>query len=344
MTHIPTAIGRRRAAATTSRNGRRIRRRLVFLCCACACAGIARPGLAEERGPIIDVHLHTEGFTWAEGEAPRNPVTGEPSTATTSEEHLRRTVEAMDRYNVVKGIVSQSDWASVERWVDAYPDRFIGGAEFPWVNTGDPWLPDLTLLRRKLQGGRFGVIGEITAQYVGLSPSDPVFEPYWALAEELDIPVGIHTGNSRPGIVYEDAPRFRVRFGDPLLLEEMLVAHPRLRVWIMHAGGPDLVQETIALMRQYPQVYADIGILSWGMPRAYFYDYLETLMRAGLGKRIMFGSDQMRWPEAIGMAVETVEAAPFLSDEEERDIFYNNAVRFFRLDLPVGAPAGAADG
>jgi predicted TIM-barrel fold metal-dependent hydrolase len=45
----------------------------------------------------------------------------------------------------------------------------------------------------------------------------------------------------------------------------------------------------------------------------------------------MFGSDQMTWPEAIGMAVETIEKADFLSAEKRRDILYNNAARFLRL-------------
>lgn len=37
------------------------------------------------------------------------------------------------------------------------------------------------------------------------------------------------------------------------------------------------------------------------------------------------------WPEAIGLAVDAVESAPFLSRAEKRDIFYGNAVRFLRL-------------
>jgi predicted TIM-barrel fold metal-dependent hydrolase len=45
----------------------------------------------------------------------------------------------------------------------------------------------------------------------------------------------------------------------------------------------------------------------------------------------MFGSDQMVWPEAIGMAIEGIESAKFLSKEEKRDIFYNNASRFLKL-------------
>ena len=71
--------------------------------------------------------------------------------------------------------------------------------------------------------------------------------------------------------------------------------------------------------------------ISWVLPRAAFYDYLQTLVRAGLGKRMMFGSDQMRWPEKIGEAIEAIEQAPFLTEEQKRDILYHNAVRFLRL-------------
>ena len=50
-----------------------------------------------------------------------------------------------------------------------------------------------------------------------------------------------------------------------------------------------------------------------------------------LGKRIMFGSDQMSWPEVIDVAVDTIQTADFLTVEQKADIFYNNAARFFRL-------------
>ena len=62
-----------------------------------------------------------------------------------------------------------------------------------------------------------------------------------------------------------------------------------------------------------------------------FHAYLRRLVDAGYGKRIMFGSDQMVWPEAIGMAVDAINAAEFLSAEQKADIFYNNAARFLRL-------------
>lgn len=45
----------------------------------------------------------------------------------------------------------------------------------------------------------------------------------------------------------------------------------------------------------------------------------------------MFGSDQMIWPGVIEPAIRSIEAAPFLTARQKRDIFYNNAARFLRL-------------
>ena len=81
----------------------------------------------------------------------------------------------------------------------------------------------------------------------------------------------------------------------------------------------------------YPQVYLDLATINWILPRREFHNYLRELMAAGFGKRLLFGSDQMYWPEAIGMAIEGIESASFLSEQEKRDIFYNNAVRFLKM-------------
>lgn len=83
---------------------------------------------------------------------------------------------------------------------------------------------------------------------------------------------------------------------------------------------------------QYPQLYADMSTITWVVPRTAFYDHLEALVRAGLGKRLMFGSDQMRWPEKIGEGIQAIREAPFLTKNQKRDILFNNAARFLRLD------------
>jgi uncharacterized protein len=40
----------------------------------------------------------------------------------------------------------------------------------------------------------------------------------------------------------------------------------------------------------------------------------------------------MIWPDAIGLAIEGIESAKFLTVEQKRDIFYNNAARFLKLN------------
>ncbi len=83
------------------------------------------------------------------------------------------------------------------------------------------------------------MLGEIVAQSEGLAPGDPLLEPYFALAEEFDVPVALHMGMS--GIdVHQRFPRYRSALSDPLLLEEVLLRHPDLRIYVMHAGWPML--------------------------------------------------------------------------------------------------------
>jgi predicted TIM-barrel fold metal-dependent hydrolase len=49
----------------------------------------------------------------------------------------------------------------------------------------------------------------------------------------------------------------------------------------------------------------------------------------------MFGSDQVVWPEAIGMAIAGIESADFVTEEQKRDIFCRNAARFLRLEPAI---------
>jgi hypothetical protein len=278
----------------------------------------------QARPPIIDVHLHAyhQDERWVRKVA--NPRTGQPMTATTEQAHMDATFAEMKKYNIVKAVVS-NDYQAVLRWRTAAPEKIIASYSFD-----DPSAADVKFLRSEHAAGRLMALGELGLQYGGVAPDDPRMEQYWALAEELDIPVGLHTGLAPRNTPYQCCPKFRTNLGNPALIEEVLVRHPKLRIYLMHAGFP-FIQETIAIMHMYPQVYADLGVLDWNRSREEFHGYLRTLMNAGLGKQLMFGTDQMVWPDAIGLAVEGIESAEFLTEEQKRDIFYNNAVRFFRL-------------
>jgi uncharacterized protein len=39
----------------------------------------------------------------------------------------------------------------------------------------------------------------------------------------------------------------------------------------------------------------------------------------------------MIWPEAIDVVIDRIQSASFLTDDQRRDILYNNAARFLRL-------------
>ncbi len=319
-------------------------------------AAILAQAVASAPPPIIDMHLHARRAAYAGADVPpmcapfavmprSDPAKGiyagmsfnVPPCETpippekTDEAVLSRTVEVMERLNIV-GVVS-GEPELMARWTAAAPRRIIPAVDYRLPESkgvdhvGVRSLADLRALHA---AGRLRVIGEVMAQYEGVRVDDPSMDPLWSLAEELDVPVAIHMGPGEPGQPYAEASGYRASLGDPLLLEEVLVRHPRLRVSIMHAGYP-MADRTRALLFSYPHVYVDIGSIVYTEPRPAFYAFLKALVDAGYGDRIMFGSDQMIWPGIIEPSVRAVADAPFLSEEQKRDIFYNNAARFLRL-------------
>ena len=290
------------------------------------------PGV-QARPPIIDMHMHTGLPHDVPAGAPAfcrpEPCQGEGGATANPADNLKKTLEQMDRYNIVKGFLSGVD---VGQWTNAAPGRFIAS---PFILK--PGSSELEKLRQEYVSGRFAGMGEIATQLNGIPPNDPSLEPYFKLAEDLDLPVLIHTLGIGPYM-----PHFRSAAGSPMLLEDVLLSHPKLRLFVENAGYP-YRDEMIAMMYQYPQLHADVSTISWIIPRTAFYDYLQAFVRAGLGKRLMFGSDQMVWPEKIGAAVNAIEQAPFLTNEQKRDIFYNNAARFLRLDAASNNKAKRTD-
>jgi uncharacterized protein len=74
-----------------------------------------------------------------------------------------------------------------------------------------------------------------------------------------------------------------------------------------------------------------MGVIVFGIPRAAFCRFLQRIVAAGCGNRVLFGSGQMDWSEVIERAITVIEEAPFLSGEQKCDILYSNAVCFPRL-------------
>lgn len=305
--------------------------------------------------PVIDMHLHALGAN-DQGPAPlsmgipfdnfgsHDPKNDYGSTfmkalktgqwskkSTTSpltDDSLRVQTLRSVRMNNVYAITS-GDINLVRKWHAEEPKRIINSVFWDF---GTSQRDGLTVdsLTKLFKSGEFKVFGEVAIQYEGYSPSDPAFEPYLKMAEELDIPVGVHIGPGPPGAIYLGAKNYRASLHSAFVLEEALVKHPKLRLYAMHAGWP-LIDDMIATLYAHPQLHVDLGIISYDIPDKEFYFYLERLVNAGFCKRIMFGSDNMVWPETIKFAIDRIYKATFLSEEQKRDILFNNAARFLRL-------------
>lgn len=297
--------------------------------------------------PVIDMHVHA---TFTERAAPipgctgdqpllylpLDPVKSPPDADLTAcakpilsptkrDDFEARTIAELRRNNVRRAVLIGRP-EELSKWQVDAPGLFVP-ATVPAPVTNDK----IDRIRALASAGKIKVLAEFGPQYLGMRADDPSLEPFWALAEELDLPVGIHLTE---GVVLSadeiGTDPFRASLTTPFQLEEVLHKHPKLRIYIMHSASP-LIDETISMLFTYPSLYVDVSANDWNMPRAQFYDELKRLVDAGFSKRILFGSDQTIWPQAIGLAIGTINAAPFLTREQKRDILYNNAARFLRL-------------
>ena len=133
------------------------------------------------------------------------------------------------------------------RWPTSQPGARLRPGFLPGVDFATKQGHTVEELRALHDAGQLQVFAEVSTQYRGIRADDPRYEPFFALAEELDIPIGIHLGEGPPGAAgfpgYED---YRASLTTPFQLEDVLRRHPKLRIYVMHYGSP-LVDEMIAI-------------------------------------------------------------------------------------------------
>ena len=210
----------------------------------------AREQSSSDPPPIIDMHLHAHSLSQYGGGMPNcandqeilypgvdpsEPMTfprlmncASPMPPASTDESLRReSLATLERHNIFA--VTTGPLAHVRAWHAATPDRIIPAHAF-----GDPGSPGAEEFRRLVKNRELALFAEVSPQYQGVAIDDPKLEPYFALAEELDIPVGVHLGEGPPGGPYWATPSYRARLTTPLQLEEVLTRHPRPRLYVMH--------------------------------------------------------------------------------------------------------------
>lgn len=289
-------------------------------------AGCAHGGdvAATGRQPIIDLHRHT-------------PWPGDPDP-----EGLALIRQQLGAHNVVASALFITGREDIAIYRSDLKSRLMLSPMFPCpeLGGGRKWcaveaagqMPDAAWIEQQLAAGTLTGIGELVFNYAGIAPDDPAMAPYWDMAARHDVPAFVHIGRGPgPG----EGPRryagccaqYDADLGNPALLRPILQRHPGLRMVLQHAGF-DYLDETVSLLRDFPNVVVDMSVLNSVGPRTLHDASLRTLVEAGLVDRIVLGSDDQDYAPII----ERIEGATFLTTGQRRGIYYDNAARFLRLD------------
>ncbi|WP_323190386.1 amidohydrolase family protein [Halostella sp. PRR32] len=200
---------------------------------------------------------------------------------------------------------------------DEYDDFFVGFAGV------DPLKDDCAEEARRavedldLSGFKFQQIAQ------GFDPSDPAHEELFSTIEDLGVPVVFHGGNSTLGACSPGGRGLKIKYGNPMLIDDLAAEHPDLQILIAHPAFP-WEKEQLAICQQKGNVYMD---LSGWMPR-YIDDQVIHYAKTLLSDKVMFGTDYPMidpgpWLEQF--------AELDLPEDVQRKILWENAERFLGL-------------
>ncbi|MBI2160185.1 MAG: amidohydrolase [Candidatus Rokubacteria bacterium] len=276
--------------------------------------------------PVVDFHLHCYDFPI---EAPPSFVefmdrelaraygsfAGFAERHTTGAAYERVLDEAGVDYGVILAELAPITSAiasneTVERLCKGHP-RLIPFASINPYLVGNPARE----LERLVQERGFRGL-KLYPTYSYFYPNDPMLYPVYAKAQELRVPVKWHTGTSA-------FPASRLKYGDPIHIDDVAVDFPDLVAIITHSGRPLWYDTAYTLARMRKNVYMEIA----GLPPKKLLEYFPDLER--ISDKVLFGSD---WPSVSTMKgnVEALRTLPLSTEAQER-ILGGNAARLLGL-------------
>jgi len=187
------------------------------------------------------------------------------------------------------------------------------------VGTVNPYLhhePARLLERLVREEGFRGL--KLYPTYAFFYPNDRRLYPVYAVAQELGIPVQVHTGSS----VFRGS---RLKYGDPLFLDDVAVDFPDLSILITHGGRPFWYDHALTLCRLHRNVYIDIA----GLPPRKLLEYFPELPR--LAHKFVFGSDWPGLPNSVADNIAAIGALP-LPEAAIAAILGETALRLFKIE------------
>ncbi len=239
----------------------------------------------------IDTHVHVEtdgagrrslpdamvaalaAYFRTEGPAP----TVEEIAAYYRERELAAVVFTVDAHTAT-GHPALSSLEVVER-AAAFPDVLI-----PFCSV-DPHEPDAAArLRDLVAAGARGL--KLHPSLQAFAPNAPEHRPLYAAAAELGVPVIFHTGQTGVGAGMPGGGGIRLRYSDPMLLDDVAADFPELTVIMAHPSVP-WQDAAISVATHKANVWIDLS--GWA-PR-YFPEALVRAANGPLRGKLLFGSD-----------------------------------------------------
>jgi uncharacterized protein len=276
--------------------------------------------------PIIDCHVHLNNYHEQE--------------AVSLEASLDRLQEAMAEADVTYSLVLTSYKVSEHRPSTAQVVQAIERIDSLGVVAGISYLNyrqrDLRELADFLGAGLVKGL-KLYPGYEPFYPHDKRLKVVYDLAEEFDVPVMIHTGDTY-------TPTGKLKYAHPLEVDEVAVDHPNVKFVICHLGNPWLV-DCMEVVYKNHNVYADFSGLILGEFTEAFEDFMEeqigeVILYAGDPRKFLYGSD---WPIcSMKSYVEFVRQLQ-LPAQDLRSIMYENARALFKLPLPTLGPAAEGE-
>ena len=232
---------------------------------------------------IVDVHTHvgeypahiSEKFA-SEARAAWPDVTLGGSL----DDHYRDALAGVDRAIVLAfnapaaGFVVPNDY--VASYVARDPARLIG------FGSVDPHSDGSAIDELERMKGDLGLAGcKLAPIYQNVDPLGPEFLAVCEALERLELPMLIHQGTTfaRAGSLLQ---------ARPMLLDEIALRYPKLKIVIAHVGHP-WFDEAIAVVRRHPFVYADISALV--SRRWLLYQALLSAIEYRVADKLLFGTD-----------------------------------------------------
>jgi uncharacterized protein len=243
-----------------------------------------------------------------------------------SAELFRQSFEQMEMNNVRYGLLSHGSYK--EAFIEERPDMFLLSYE-----------PDLSLedhteaaleFEKNIINGKYAALGELGLIYGGIPLNTRNLYPYYEVAQKHGIPVFIHTGFSGPNPQQVLSPAFKISTANPLLLEDVIIDFPDLKIVMMHMGWP-FFDEALYILGTYPNVYMETSVAIWLLGDQLFNRLLSEAVATAGNDKILFGTLQMAWPEVIGRSVKAIKEAEYLSSDDKRAILWGNATELFAI-------------